>query len=206
MDHSVGGDDEVEELISPYSYCVNTSTKESKKLKIENQAVTVDTFYNDKLVVYTVQNDTVKYYTAELDGSNPQRLEGERFNKHFTKSDGNYFYHINEVKNTENKNVTSITAYDQENKKVDSFKLAEKGKDKLFSPQDESFFIYVNKDENGENQLVLADKSQIGNINGGVIEYKTLCKLNWYEVTNSPYIVSSGEEVKLDNERFIDNQ
>ena len=190
----------------PCFYSLNTSTLESVRLEHQNEEVGIDTFYNDKLIFHIVKNGKLESYMSDLNGDNPEKIEMGDLEKSYISSDGMYLYYVDKAKSLSSESAPMITPYDLNMKQVDTFKLAEKGNDKLFSPQDERFFVYINKDENGENQLVLADKSQIGNVNGGVIEYKTLCKLNWYEVPDVPYIVSSGEEVKPDNDRFVDNQ
>ena len=190
-------------------YAVNTSTMEVIKLQHQDKNIVIDTFYDDHLVSYTYNVKTDEkpvYYKSNLDGSDLQTLTGENFNKVHNYYDGKYYYRDNEVEAFKNNEDQIIEVYDDNSKKIDSFKIKEGKGTKPFFAQDEDYFIFLDKDENGDEELVLADKSQIGNINGGVIEWKSLCKYMWYEVPDVSYIVSSGKEHKPDNATIIDNQ
>lgn len=189
--HTIGG-------LVPY--IVDLSTMKAVKREYNGNYCYTETFYNDELISFTndVANKNLTYYISDLNGDNMEVLSGECFANTSNYSDGKYFYNDNQSEAYKNNVAHIITVYDKDSNKVDSFKLKEGKGITEFFPQDEDYFIFTAKDENGEEQLVMADKSQIGNINGGVIEYKTLCKLNWYEVTNSPYIVVKENDEESD--------
>ncbi len=172
-------------------YVVELSTMKAVKREYKGNYCYTEAFYNDKLVSFTndLTNKKITYYISELNGDNMEILSGEGFEKTHTYSDGKYFYYDNENEAYKNSLDHVITVYDKDSNKIDSFKLKEGKGTTLFYAQDEDYFIFTAKDENGEKQLVMADKSQIGTINGGVIEHKTLCKYKWFVPENSPYIV-----------------
>ena len=177
---------------SCFMYSVNTSSLKSTRLEERGKDLSLETFFDDSLITYTYNTKTDKkpvYYKSNLDGSNRQVITGENFDKVHNYSDGKYFYQDNQYEAYKKNLDHVITVYDKDSNKVDSFKLKEGKGIQDFYAQDEDYFISIAKDENGERQLVMADKSQIGNINGGVIEWKSLCKYMWFVVDNSPYIV-----------------
>lgn len=185
-----------QEVLKGFSYYViDTNSKKVKEIKDNDGTVCWDTFAGDKLIYYVCDESgkNIKYYSSDLSGDNPQPLTGEMFKTYHNVFDGKYYYHSDSAETPKNGKQQVVQVCDQNGNKVDSFMFSDKtGVAKTCLPQDNEYYITVLQDENGDNALYMADKSQIGSMNGGVLKFTKLCKDRWYVVKNSWPTVDDG--------------
>lgn len=190
-----------QEVLKGFSYYViDTNSKKVKEIKDNDGTVCWDTFAGDKLIYYVCDESgkNIKYYSSDLSGDSPQPLTGEMFKTYHNVFDGKYYYHSDSAETPKNGKQQVVQVYDQKGSKVDSFMFSDKtGVAKTCLPQDNEYYITVLQDENGDNALYMADKSQIGSMNGGVLKFTKLCKDRWYVVKNSWPTVDDGEAPKM---------
>ena len=137
----------------------------------------------DNKVIVTCADDNGRIFEiTDLDGKNgKQFLTNEQIGDNSFTNDGTYLYLDNAMYAAQNKEQQTITVLDNQFNEIDKFRLPQIDMVvyNFFAPQDEEFFIFECFNENAEHIIVMADKSQIGSINGEVIEYTELCKLKW---------------------------
>lgn len=164
-------------------FCINLDTMEKTDIKINGKFASVQAFSGNKVIITCTDNNSKKYEIANLNGSGGDTLltQNDEEKKTFT-SDGVYYYLDNKAKAAADSDIEQvITVLDSALNEVDTFKLPAMDLVvyNFFAPQDNECFIFESFNEKGEHVLVMADKSQIGSINGDVIEYTELCKLKW---------------------------
>ena len=174
---------------------IKLDTLEVGELPVIDGVQTVPNWFNESKLIMQysdAEKDLRKYFEGELDGKNYKELfEEERKTAKHMVSDGKYIYADNRVqvaKGIDKEQI--IEVYDLDMNYIDSFKLPlnEEKVINSFNAHDSEFFLLESVDSNNERILVLADKSQIGSIDGEVIEYTPLCKLDWYKSQNSAYV------------------
>ena len=138
------------------------------------------------------------YHKSSLNCSSSEEIYREpRTNGNTITCNSKYLFFDNEGKgylyNEEFEQI--ITVRDFDFNEVDTFKLPQEKGDvyDFFTAQDDEYFLLETKDENGERMLSIADKSQIGSLNGNTIEYTELCKLDWYKNPDNPYVYTVEE-------------
>lgn len=164
------------------SYCINLDTLEKSEIKIGAEYAIVQGFLDDRVIVTFADNSGRFFEIADLDGKNSKEfISQEQIGINSLTNDGSYFYLDNVVYAAQNEEAQIITVLDNQLNEIDTFKLPQLDLIvyNFFAPQDEDFFIFECFNENDEHVIVMADKSQIGSINGDVIEYTELCKLKW---------------------------
>lgn len=176
------------------SICVNIDNKKNHILKVNNKKVGFECFNGNNMLL-TYANDKEKfYYKADLEGNNPKKILTQSHNKMTTiSSDGTYYYSDNAIQ-VEKKltKVQIITVYDKNMKEIDTFQLPKQISDVYYSftPQDENCFLLTKYEGDKNYTLVMADKSQIGSINGDTIKYKEISKLNYGKIKNNQYTIA----------------
>lgn len=165
--------------------CINLDTMEKTEIKVNEKYGVINGFIGDKLMISKVIGNEKVYQIADLNGKNSEQLftqnEADKTSVTF---DGTYYYSDNHSQTNSNSDVEQvITVFDTEFNEIDTFRLPQLDMKvySFFAPQDEDFFIFECFNENDEHVIVMADKSQIGSINGDVIEYTELCKLKWVQ-------------------------
>ena len=163
--------------------CINLDTMEKSEIKVNEKYGIINGFSGEKLIISKTFDDEKIYRTVDLNGENPKAFFTQSgAEKSSVTFDGKYLYFDNQAQvKTDSDVEQSITVFDWELNEVDSFKLPpiDLMVYSFFAPQDEDFFIFECFNENYEHIIVMADKSQIGSINGEVIEYTELCRLKW---------------------------
>ncbi len=176
--------------------CINLDTLESNKLPVyESYPTFYREFVDNNLIMQYFDKSTQEFVflKSELDGSDAEEFYREKKSLYRILScDGNYFYFDNAFSmynNLENQKQT-IYVYDRNMNEIDSFMLPETNNAfcDFFNPQDDEYFLLEKMVENNERILCIADKSQIGSLNGKTIECTELCKLDWYENEQNPYV------------------
>lgn len=161
-------------------FCVDLDTKERYELKIGKNHAGFGAFAGDSMILTYVNNGEKQYYKTDLLGKNGKKVLTEKESEITSiTSDGTYFYFDNAnqvVKKPSKKQI--ITVRDENMKVVDTFMLPDGKLNYSFTPQDEKYFLFGKYNDDGKCVLVLADKSQIGSINGKAIKYKELCNLD----------------------------
>ncbi len=180
-----------------YQVCLNLKTLESKKMVYEGMSMPVLTVYGNT-VIYKYAEHTknkVTYYKSPLDCSEKNEFFVTQFEtSNNLTADSNYMYFDNNVLKYANPDSEDfeqiITVRDFDNNEVDTFKLPQEKGDSFnyFTAQDDEYFLLEKMVENKQRILCIADKSQIGSFNGKTIEYTELCKLDWYENEQNPYV------------------
>lgn len=164
------------------SYCINLDTLEKSEIEIGTEYAVVQGFLDNKVIVTYADDSGRIFEITDLDGKNGKEFitEEQIGVKSFT-NDGSYLYLDNAMYAAQNKEPQTITVLDNQFNEIDKFRLPQIDMIvyNFFAPQDEDFFIFECFNENDEHIIVMADKSQIGSINGDVIEYTELCKLKW---------------------------
>lgn len=182
--------------VNMYQVSLNLNTLEATKLIYDNMSIPLKGIYNNKIMLIksNFETDECVYYGVSQDLSSSSEIyKTTNDDLNTLLCDGKYFFSDNRDKkyigDTENFEQL-ITVYDLNFNKVDSFKLPQKKGDvfNYFTAQDNDYFLLDTIKDDGERMLVIADKSQIGSINGKTIEYKELCKLNWCKNKSNPYI------------------
>ena len=165
------------------TYCVNLDTMEKTLITIDGNCASVEGFTENKVIVSFGDKTGKVYESIDLNGTNGKEFYYEkRSDVRALSTDNKYFYFDNLSKTVRDSSITQmITVTDKDCNLVDTFKLPplDVRTYNFFVPQDEDFFIFECFNENDEHVIVMADKSQIGSINGEVIEYTELCKLKW---------------------------
>lgn len=176
------------------SICVNIDNKKNHILKVNNEKVGFECFNGNNMLL-TYANDKEKiYYKADLEGNNPKKILTQSHNKMTTiSSDGTYYYSDNAIQ-VEKKltKVQIITVYDKNMKEIDTFQLPKQNSNVYYSftPQDENNFIFTKYDGKQGYDLVLADKSQLGSINGKLINIKDIGHLNYGKSKENQYAIA----------------
>jgi hypothetical protein len=174
------------------SICLNLDTKKKKELKIGKYNVYLNTFAGDSLILSYVNSIEKVYFRTDLEGNEEEKILTQAKSEVTSlTSDGTYYYCDNgNQANKKSKTEQKIVVYDKDMKVVDTFKLPEMDTDtyNFFTPQDENYFLFESY-SNGNHTLVLADKSQIGKINGETIECSELCSLDYGNVKANQYAV-----------------
>lgn len=165
------------------SFCINLDTMKKSDIKIDGEVAGVKAFSGDKVIFNIGNADSKTVEIADLDGSNGHVLFTQDVNsKQSFTFDGTYYYFDNKSKAAKNEGVEQVITVTNSNlEQIDTFRLPQIDLKvyNFFAPQDEDFFIFECFNENDEHVIVMADKSQIGSINGEVIQYTELCKLKW---------------------------
>lgn len=164
------------------SYCINLDTLEKTEIKIGTEHAIVQGFLDNKVIVTCADDNGRIFEITDLDGKNgKQFLTNEQIGDNSFTNDGTYLYLDNAMYAAKNKEQQTITVLDNQFNEIDTFRLPQIDLKvyNFFAPQDEDFFIFECFNENDEHIIVMADKSQIGSINGEVIQYTELCKLKW---------------------------
>lgn len=165
------------------NHAINIETLEKSALEINGKPAGPEAFFGDKIIIANADNEGKYYEIADLDGGNSKPYFTQNTNeKTSMTSDGTYLYKDNQaiaLKTDDGEQI--ITVMDKDLNEIDTFRLPQLDMKiySFFAPQDEEFFIFECFNENDEHIIVMADKSQIGSINGEVIEYTELCKLKW---------------------------
>ena len=165
------------------SYCINLDSLEKSEIKIGTEYAIVQGFLDNKVIVTCADDNGRIFEIRDLDGKNgKQFLTNEQIGDNSFTNDGTYLYLDNAMYAAKNKEQQTMTVLDNQFNEIDKFRLPQIDVMvyNFFAPQDEEFFIFeCFNNENDEHVIVMADKSQIGSINGEVIEYTELCKLKW---------------------------
>lgn len=166
------------------SYCINLDALEKSEIKIGTEYAFVQGFLDNKVIV-TYADDSGRFFEiTDLDGKNGKEFITEKqIGVNSFTNDGSYLYLDNAMYAAQNEETQTITVLDNQLNEIDKFRLPQIDMIvyNFFAPQDEEFFIFECFNENDEHIIVMADKSQIGSINGDVIEYTELCKLKWVQ-------------------------
>ena len=180
-----------------YQVCLNLKTLESKKMVYEGMSMPVLTAYGNTVIYQYAEHtkNKVTYYKSPLDCSEKNEFFVDEFNNRINlTSDGNYMYldncHLKYASPDSEDFEQVITVRDFDNNEIDTFKLPQEKGDSFnyFTAQDDEYFLLEKMNEKNERILCIADKSQIGSLNGKTIECTELCKLDWYENEQNPYV------------------
>ncbi len=164
------------------SYCINLDSLEKTEIKIGTEYTIIQGFLDNKVIVTCADDNGRVFEITDLDGKNgKQFLNNEQIGDNSFTNDGTYLYLDNVAQAAKTKSEQIIIVLDNNLNQVDTFKLPQIDVMvyNFFAPQDEEFFIFECFNEDDEHIIVMADKSQIGSINGEVIQYTELCKLKW---------------------------
>ena len=164
-------------------HAIHIETLEKYALEINGKPAGPEAFFGDKMIISNADDEGKYYEIADLDGSNSKPFFTQQNNEKTSMTgDGTYLYKDNQaVAMRSGDGEQIITVMDKDLNEIDTFRLPQLDMKvySFFAPQDEDFFIFECFNENDEHIIVMADKSQIGSINGEVIEYTELCKLKW---------------------------
>ena len=168
--------------------CINLDTLEIKALpKINDNLLSYHFFLDDTLIAsyYDEEADENIFLKCDFEGNVKEEFFIKDHSDILTYStDGKYIYADNGVGVIIDKSEQQIIkVYDLNMNEIDSYvpPKVKAAAHTWLSPQDNEYLIFESVNNDGERILVMADKSQIGSLNGEPIEYTELCKLDWAE-------------------------
>ena len=178
--------DEKNNISYSSSYIYDLEISEYKKIEYEDEKVTLTTFGRNKMIFQKgdLNNNEVIFYESDFDLSNPEKLTTQVFG-YALFTDDNYIYTSDIYNLINKKKKQSITVYDYEMNKIDSFNLTQC----TLAGQDNDYFFVWLKDKRKEDCLYAIDKTQLGTINGKTPEMIELCKMNWSGNDENDYMI-----------------
>ena len=159
-------------------YSIDTKTLNINKISNDEGDISPPSFYNGKLLYSIINADVesnVRYYTGELDGSNPVFLkEMECGDNLFSNGKQLYLQNLSGISDDSQKidGYAKISILDSTFNETTSFTLPVAAYSIMNVPQDEEYFIYVNFVDNSNVEVCCIDKSKLENLKGSKAEYK----------------------------------
>lgn len=168
---------ERELLIEKYYYSICTDSLEVNRISNEEGKVSLSSFYNDKLlyIVEGEESNTNRYFTCELDGSNPSLLTEMKYGDSLF-YDGNHMFLQNFIEDfkesSEGNGGNKISLLDSSFKPISTFRIGFDYSGGI--PQDPECFLCINNVSNTDTEVYYIDKSELNKLNGEEVEYKTV--------------------------------
>ena len=159
-------------------FSINTKDLTVNQLTNPDGEVNSPGFYNGKLL-YSIgnsdENSKLRYYTSELDGSNPVFLKEMELGDYLFCNE-NQSYLENSWKNLVNEvsvDYEELKMLDHNLNVISSFKVPFKYAIRSIA-QDSDYFIVFQSIGNSDTEVYCVDKSKLDKMNGEEVEYKTV--------------------------------
>lgn len=161
-------------------YSININTIKINQIRNDEGDVCSPFFYNGQLTYLIDNSDTngkFKYFTSELDGSNPKLLTEMNYGDNlFANESQLYLQNFSEdtdenaATESDGDNVKSLDAsFNEKSSFLIPFECSV-----LNIPQDSDCFIFVQQVDNMNCEIYFVDKSKTESLSGQTVEYKTL--------------------------------
>lgn len=192
--------------ISAYQefYSININTTKINQIRNDEGDVCSPFFYNGQLTYLIDNSDTnskFKYFTSELDGSNPKLLTEINYGDNLFANESQ-LYLQNFSEDTDENAVTE--SYGDKVKSLDA-SFNEKSSfvipfeySVLNIPQDSDCFIFIQQVDNTNCEIYFVDKSKTESLSGQTVEYKTLLSSVNGDGENNNALNQVDEDVEID--------
>lgn len=164
-------------LLDSYYYTICTDSLEVNKLGNDDEDVSLSSFYNGKLlyVVVDEKNNTNRYFTCELDGSNPSLLKEMKYGDNLF-YDGEHMFLQNFIEDFKESNGelkgNKVSILDSSLEPTSTFRVPLSNSGGI--PQDPECFLCINNVSNTDVEIYYVDKSRLNKLSGKEVEYKTV--------------------------------
>ena len=192
--------------ISAYQefYSININTTKINRIRNDEGDVGLPFFYNGQLTYLINNSDTnskFKYFTSELNGSNPKLLAEMNYGDNlFANESQLYLQNFSEdtdenaVTESDGDKVKSLDAlFNEKSSFVIPFEYSV-----LNIPQDSDCFIFVQQVDNTNCEIYFVDKSKTESLSGQTAEYKILLSSVNYDGENNNALNQVDEDVEID--------
>lgn len=185
-------------------YSININTIKINQIRNDEGDVCSPFFYNGQLTYLIDNSDTngkFKYFTSELDGSNPKLLTEMNYGDNlFANESQLYLQNFSEdtdenaATQSDGDNVKSLDAsFNEKSSFLIPFECSV-----LNIPQDSDCFIFVQQVDNMNCEIYFVDKSKTESLSGQTVEYKTLLSSVNVEGENNNALSQVDENEKID--------
>ena len=185
-------------------YSININTIKINQIRNDEGDVCSPFFYNGQLTYLIDNSDTngkFKYFTSELDGSNPKLLTEMNYGDNlFANESQLYLQNFSEdtdenaATESDGDNVKSLDAsFNEKSSFLIPFECSV-----LNIPQDSDCFIFVQQVDNMNCEIYFVDKSKTESLSGQTVEYKTLLSSVNVEAENNNALSQVDENEKID--------
>lgn len=185
-------------------YSININTIKINQIRNDEGDVCSPFFYNGQLTYLIDNSDTngkFKYFTSELDGSNPKFLTEMNYGDNlFANESQLYLQNFSEdtdenaATESDGDNVKSLDAsFNEKSSFLIPFECSV-----LNIPQDSDCFIFVQQVDNMNCEIYFVDKSKTESLSGQTVEYKTLLSSVNVEAENNNALSQVDENEKID--------
>ena len=185
-------------------YSININTIKINQIRNDEGDVCSPFFYNGQLTYLIDNSDTngkFKYFTSELDGSNPKFLTEMNYGDNlFANESQLYLQNFSEdtdenaATESDGDNVKSLDAsFNEKSSFLIPFECSV-----LNIPQDSDCFIFVKQVDNMNCEIYFVDKSKTESLSGQTVEYKTLLSSVNVEGENNNALSQVDENEKID--------